>query len=116
MGSSTQVLSDDLLHFGENRYNTFPSGLDKQFPVWIASNVLPKEVEALFEQPLMANVVEAAFDVAFEHPAWVFVAERSETLFNRVRTTSPLPEAVGILIRSGFRDRIERQQIQGLHG
>ena len=32
MGSSTQVLSDDLLHFGENRYNTFPSGLDKQFP------------------------------------------------------------------------------------
>ena len=69
----------------------------------------------IVEQPLMANVVEAAFDVAFEHPARVFVTERSETLFNRVRTTSPLPEAIGILIRSGFRDRIERQQIQGLH-
>jgi len=70
----------------------------------------------IVEQPLMANIVEAAFDVAFEHPARVFVAERSETLFNRVCTTSPQPEAVGILIRSGFRDRIERQQLQGLHG
>ena len=64
----------------------------------------------------MTNVVEAAFDVAFEHPARVFVAERVETLFNRVRTTSPLPEAVGILIRSRLSDRVERQQIQGLHG
>jgi hypothetical protein len=70
----------------------------------------------IVEQPLMTNVVEAALDVAFEHPARVFVTERSETLFNRIRTTSPLPEAVGIQIRSRLRDRVERQQIQGLHG
>jgi len=42
MGGSTQVLPDDLLHFGENRGNTFPSGLDEQLPVRIAPNVLPE--------------------------------------------------------------------------
>ena len=29
MTGATQVLSDDLVHFGENRHNTLPSGLDK---------------------------------------------------------------------------------------
>ena len=48
MSGTTQVLSDDLLHFGENRYNTLPSGLDKQLAVRIAPNVLPKEVETFF--------------------------------------------------------------------
>src|SRR4051812_25795305 len=48
MSGTTQVLSDDLLHFGENRDNTLPSGLDKQLAVRIAPNVLPKEVETFF--------------------------------------------------------------------
>ena len=48
MSGATQVLPDDLLHFGENRCNTFPSGLNKQLPVWIAPNVLLKEVETFF--------------------------------------------------------------------
>jgi hypothetical protein len=48
MSGATQVLSDDLLHFGENRHNTLPSGLDKQLAVRIAPNVLPKEVETFF--------------------------------------------------------------------
>src|SRR5262252_620930 len=48
MSGTTQVLSDDLLHFGENRHNTLPSGLDKQLAVRIAPNVLPKEVETFF--------------------------------------------------------------------
>jgi len=48
MSGSTQVLPDDLLHFGENRGNTFPSGLDEQLPVRIAPNVLPEEVETFF--------------------------------------------------------------------
>src|ERR1039457_5101049 len=48
MSGSTQVLSDDLLHFGENRHNTLPSGLDEQLPVRIAPTALPKEVETFF--------------------------------------------------------------------
>src|ERR1700693_2911186 len=48
MSGTTQVLADDLLHFGDNRHNTLPSGLDKQLAVRIAPNVLPKEVETLF--------------------------------------------------------------------
>src|SRR5260370_41767605 len=48
MSGPPQVLSDDLLHFAENRHNTLPSGLDKQLAVRIAPNVLPKEVETFF--------------------------------------------------------------------
>ena len=64
----------------------------------------------------MADVVKAALDVAFEHPAGILMTERFETLFNSICAPSSPPEAEGNSIRKGFRNRIECQQIQRLHG
>ena len=65
----------------------------------------------------MADPVKAGFDVRFEDPlrAGCDCAECVEALRDRIRCRSLLAESVGVRVAVGFRDGVERQQVECLH-
>ena len=68
------------------------------------------------QEPIVADPIKAGLDVAFEHPdGGRLHAQRFVALLERVRRRPPSTEAVGVYVPRGFRDRIEGEQVEGLH-
>ena len=69
------------------------------------------------QEPFMANSIKASFDVPLENPLWtVSIADQDTNLVESVRTAAFQSKAIGVAVGLGFRDGIEAEQVQGLHG
>ena len=68
-------------------------------------------------QPFMADFVKAGFNVAFQYPfcASAF-GQYDTTLFHGICTASFLAESIRVGVRLGFRNGVQCQQVQRLHG
>src|ERR1700734_1631980 len=70
----------------------------------------------------MTDAIKAGFDVAFENPvgtarvSTVWTPEDFVTLIQGIRTAAFQPKAVGMAVGQGFRDGIEAEQVESLHG
>src|SRR4051812_16940421 len=65
----------------------------------------------------MANAIKARFDVPFEDPLWaVSMAQHAMGLGQGVGTAAFPSKAIGMAIGVGFRDGIEAEQVECLHG
>ena len=65
----------------------------------------------------MADAVEAGADIPFQDPARsVGMPQGLETMLQGIRAAAFQSEAIGMAIRQGFRDGIQAQQVQSLHG
>ena len=68
------------------------------------------------EHPFVADVVVAALNVRFEHPLGrVLLEEHFEALGNGVRCRTRRPESVGMSVREGLGDWLQREQVKRLH-
>ena len=69
----------------------------------------------LRQKPIVRNFVEAALDVALQNPLRVrCVGQRCEALFDRISAGPLLTEPIGVLVRGGFHNGVEREQVQCL--
>jgi len=65
----------------------------------------------------MADLVKASFDVALENPFRAMVmAQHDVGLCHRIGAATFPPKAVGVAVGVRFRDGIETEQVQRLHG
>ena len=65
----------------------------------------------------MADSIKASFDVPFEDPLWtVPMTQQDMDLFQGIGTTAFPPKAIGMAVGLGFRDGIEAEQVESLHG
>src|SRR4051794_39349347 len=65
----------------------------------------------------MANAIKASFDVPFEDPLWaVSMAQHAMGLGQGVGTAAFPSKAIGMAIGLRFRDGIEAEQVECLHG
>src|SRR5262249_32604186 len=81
--------------------------LPKYFPVH----------EDMVHQPSMADAIKAGFDVSFKDPiGTVGTLKDLVTLVQGIRTAPLQPKAIGVAVGLGFRDGIEAEQVEGLHG
>ena len=72
----------------------------------------------LIQQPSVTDPIKAGFDVAFEDPAsrpW-WTSEDLVTLIQGIGTAALQPKAIGMAVGQRFRDGIETEQVEGLHG
>jgi hypothetical protein len=66
----------------------------------------------MIEQPPVAEVIEAALDVAFQNPdRRVAAREAHEATFDCICATTRRPESVRGVVRRGFRDGVEGEQV-----
>ncbi len=69
------------------------------------------------ENPVVGEIVEEAFDIHLQNPFRAFLlGQNGKALLCRIRSGPPRPEAVGISIRTGFCNGVERQFVKRLHG
>src|SRR5437762_12852943 len=65
----------------------------------------------------MADLIKASFDIPFENPlGTVPMAQHRMGLCQGVSTAALPPKAIGMAVGQGFRDGIETEQVQCLHG
>ena len=65
----------------------------------------------------MADSIKAGFDIAFQDPAWTMgTSQDLVTFIQGIGTASFQPKAIGMAVGQGFRDGIEAEQVEGLHG
>jgi hypothetical protein len=65
----------------------------------------------------MADLIKASLDIALENPSGaVPMAQHDMGLCHRIRTAALPPEAIGMAVGVGFRDGIEPEQVECLHG
>ena len=65
----------------------------------------------------MADSIKASFDVPFENPLWtVPMTQQDMDLFQGIGTAAFPPKAIGMAVGLRFRDGIETQQVECLHG
>ena len=65
----------------------------------------------------MADSIKASFDVPFENPLWtVPMTQQVMDLFQGIGTAALPPKAMGMAVGLRFRDGIETQQVECLHG
>jgi hypothetical protein len=65
----------------------------------------------------MADSIKASFDVPFKNPFWtVLMAEQTMSLCQGISTATFPPKAIGMAVSMRFRDGIEAQQVECLHG
>src|SRR4029079_6640674 len=68
-------------------------------------------------EPLVADLIKAGFDVPLENPLrTVAMAPQAMGLCQGVRTAAFSPKAIGMAVGQGFRDGIETEQVESLHG
>jgi hypothetical protein len=68
-------------------------------------------------QPGVADAIKAGFDIPFQNPlGTVRVTQQDVNLFEGIGTTAFQSKAIGVAVGLGFRDRIETEQVQCLHG
>ncbi len=69
------------------------------------------------QEPIMADSIKASFDVPFENPLWtVPMTQQDMDLFQGIGTAAFPPKARGMAVGLRFRDGIETQQVECLHG
>src|ERR1700730_13134632 len=69
------------------------------------------------QKPFMAESIKAGFDVAFENPLWtVPMAQQDMSSCRGISTAALPPKAIGMAVGLRFRDGIETQQVECLHG
>src|SRR6266446_10584604 len=65
----------------------------------------------------MANHIKASFDIPFENPLRAEpTTQQSMSLFEGIGTAALQAKAIGMAVGLGFRDGIEAQQVECLHG
>ena len=65
----------------------------------------------------MADFIKACFDIAFENPfGTVSMTQQDMGLSHRIRTATFPPKAIGVAVGLRFRDGIEAEQVESLHG
>src|SRR4051794_30502317 len=65
----------------------------------------------------MRDTIEARADVSFQDPARALrFAQQEVTLCQSIRAASFQPKAVGMAVGQCFRDGVQSQQAEGLHG
>jgi hypothetical protein len=65
----------------------------------------------------MADPVKASFDVPFEDPfGAVTIAQEEMTLLQGIGTAAFQSKAIGMAVGQGFRDGVESEQVECLHG
>src|SRR4051794_35714237 len=65
----------------------------------------------------MADSIKASFDVPFEDPfGTVPMAEQKMNLCQGIGTAAFPPKAIGMAVGLGFRDGVEAEQVECLHG
>ena len=65
----------------------------------------------------MADLIKAGFDITFENPfGTVPMAQHDVSLSQGIGTAAFSPKAIGMAVGMGFRDGIEAEQVEGLHG
>ena len=65
----------------------------------------------------MADFIKASFDITFENPFGIVpMTQQVMGLSHRISTAAFPPKAVGVAVGSRFRDGIEAEQVEGLHG
>ncbi len=65
----------------------------------------------------MADSIKASFDVPFENLLWtVPMTQQVMDLFQGIGTAALPPKAMGMAVGLRFRDGIETQQVECLHG
>src|SRR5579864_6487540 len=68
------------------------------------------------QEPLKRVSVEAGADIPFKNPLRPVVStECDEAGFNRICRRATSPKSVGVRVSRCLSDRIESQQVQGLH-
>src|SRR5947209_858666 len=68
-------------------------------------------------QPCMRNFIEAGTNISFEDPLRTVVfTERNEASFDSVCCRTGCPKPIGVRVSQCFGNRVECQQVQGLHG
>ena len=69
------------------------------------------------QEPFMADLIKASFDVPFENPLWtVPMTQQDMGLSQGIGTATFPPKAIGMAVGLRFRDGIEAEQVEGLHG
>ena len=65
----------------------------------------------------MADSIKASFDITFENPFGIVpMAQQVMGLSHRISTAAFPPKAVGVAVGLRFRDGIEAEQVESLHG
>src|SRR6516225_9268704 len=65
----------------------------------------------------MADPIKASFDIAFENPFGIVpMAQQVMGLSHRISTAAFPPKAIGVAVGVRFRDGIEAEQVESLHG
>lgn len=65
----------------------------------------------------MRNFIEARLNVSFQHPLCRrFPTQYQAALFYRIRRAALGPESLRIRVSGRFGNRVERQQVEHLHG
>ena len=65
----------------------------------------------------MADAIKASFDVPFENPFRIMpMAQQEMSLCQGISTAAFPPKAIGMAVGLRFRNRIESQQVECLHG
>jgi site-specific DNA recombinase len=69
------------------------------------------------QEPFVADAIKASFDVPFEDPSWTLpMAQQEMGLSQRIGAATFAPKAIGMAVGVGFRDGIEPEQVECLHG
>src|ERR1700722_14559007 len=65
----------------------------------------------------MADPIKASFDITFENPFGIApMTQQVVGLSHRIRTAAFPPKAIGVAVGVSFRDGIEAEQVESLHG
>ncbi len=65
----------------------------------------------------MADFIKASFDITFESPFGIApMTQQVMGLSRRISTAAFPPKAIGVAAGLRFRDGIEAEQVEGLHG
>ena len=69
------------------------------------------------QQPVMADLIKACFDIPFQNPFRTGgIPQDLVTLIQGIGTAPFQPKAIGVTVGLSFRDGIETEQVEGLHG
>src|SRR5262245_17527331 len=69
------------------------------------------------QEPFVADLIKAGFDISLKNPfRTVPMAQHDVSLCHRIRTAAFPPKAIGMTVGAGFRDGIEPEQVESLHG
>ena len=65
----------------------------------------------------MADIIKACFDITFENPFGTgSMTQQDMGLSHRISTATFPPKTIGVAVGLRFRDGVEAEQVQSLHG